>query len=275
MYETGVHPTLWTIVKDFYDALTSKIKWCGDISESFPIKQGVRQVGVLSTFLYKVYNNALLQDLQNQKLGFMIGRTYVGCPTCADDIALLSNNVNELHDMLLTLHRYSRQDRVSIHPTKTKAVILNKTSKIPKTNSKWQLGDTEISPTNHAIHLGIPRAETRENEANIKDRISLARKTMYALMNTGLHGSNGINPSVALRIYEAYVLPKLVYGMEVLSLNQKQLGILSKFHIDNPRKFQSLPIRTATTVIYLLIGAMPIKAEIHKRQLGFLHNILN
>ena len=26
MYETGVHPTLWTIVKDFYDGLTSKIK---------------------------------------------------------------------------------------------------------------------------------------------------------------------------------------------------------------------------------------------------------
>jgi hypothetical protein len=137
------------------------------------------------------------------------------------------------------------------------------------------MGDTEISPTNHAIHLGIPRTETRENEANIKDRISLARKTMYALMNTGLHGSNGKNPSVALRIYEAYVLPKLVYGMEVLSLNQKQLGILSKFHIDNPRKFQSLPIRTATSVIYLLIGAMPIEAEIHKRQLSFLHNILN
>ena len=93
MYETGVHPTLWTIVKDFYDGLTSKIKWCGDISESFPIKQDVRQGGVLSTFLYKVYNNALLQDLQNQKLGFMIGRTYVGCPTCADDIALLSTTL--------------------------------------------------------------------------------------------------------------------------------------------------------------------------------------
>jgi hypothetical protein len=94
-------------------------------------------------------------------------------------------------------------------------------------------------------------------------------------MNTGLHGSNRINPSVALRIYEAYVLPKLLYGMEVLSLNQKQLGIFSKFHIDNLRKFQLLPIRTATAVIYLLIGAMPIEAEIHKRQLSFLHSILN
>ena len=28
-------------------------------------------------------------------------------------------------------------------------------------------------------------------------------------------------------------------------------------------------------VVYLLIGAMPTEAEIHKRQLSFLHNILN
>jgi hypothetical protein len=76
------------------------IQWCGDISESFPIKQGVRQGGVLSTFLYKVYNNALLQDLQNQKLGFIIGRTYVGCPTCADDIALLYNNHLDLFPLI-------------------------------------------------------------------------------------------------------------------------------------------------------------------------------
>jgi hypothetical protein len=40
--------------------------------------------------------------------------------------------------------------------------------------------------------------------------------------------------------------------------------IASKFHINNLRKFQSLPIRTPTAVIYLLIGAMPIDAEIHQ-----------
>jgi hypothetical protein len=44
-------------------------------------------------------------------------------------------------------------DWVSIHPTKTKAVLLNKTSKIPKTNLKWQLGDTEISDLFRLIHV--------------------------------------------------------------------------------------------------------------------------
>jgi hypothetical protein len=39
LYETSLHPALWTIVKDFY----SKVKWAGGMSESFNIKQGVRQ----------------------------------------------------------------------------------------------------------------------------------------------------------------------------------------------------------------------------------------
>ena len=38
--------------------------------------------------------------------------------------------------------------------------------------------------------------------------ISKSRKTMYALMGTGTHGTNGINPIVTRRIWEQYNLPK-------------------------------------------------------------------
>ena len=37
---------------------------------------------------------------------------------------------------------------------------------------------------------------------------------------------------------------------------------------------QSLPTRTATCVVYLLLGALPVEAELHKRQLSLLYNIL-
>jgi hypothetical protein len=115
----------------------------------------------------------------------------------------------------------------------------------------------------------------KENEINIEDRISLARRTMYALMNTGLHGTNGMNPLAAIKMYEAYVIPKLLYGVEILPLNATQTALLSKFHIANLRRLQSLPTRTAIGIVYLLVGAMPIEAEIHRRQLSFLHNILS
>jgi hypothetical protein len=49
LYESGIHPSLWTIVKDLYTGMSSKIKWMGEISQKFPIHQGVRQGAVLST----------------------------------------------------------------------------------------------------------------------------------------------------------------------------------------------------------------------------------
>ncbi|CAC5412277.1 unnamed protein product [Mytilus coruscus] len=60
------------------------------------------------------------------RVGMKIGNIYTGTPTCADDIALLSDDVEDLQIMLNTVLRNAKQDRVTIHPTKTNAVILNK-----------------------------------------------------------------------------------------------------------------------------------------------------
>ena len=65
-----------------------------------------------------------------------------------------------------------------------------------------------------------------------------------------------------------------MYGLEVLPLTQSQINILSKFHLDNLKRFQSLPTRVATCAVYLLLGVLPLEAELHERQLGLLYNIL-
>ena len=109
---------------------------------------------------------------------------------------------------------------------------------------------------------------------NIEERLSLARRTQYALINTGVHGSNGLNPRISYKIYQCYVMPRLLYGLEVLPFTQSQINLLSKFHLDNLKRFQTLPTRVATCVMYLLLGALPLEAELHKSQLSLLYNIL-
>ena len=42
----------------------------------------------------------------------------------------------------------------------------------------------------------------------------------------------------------------------------------------NLMNFQSRPSRTAKGATLLLTGALPLEAEIHRRQLSFSHNIL-
>ncbi|CAC5367401.1 unnamed protein product [Mytilus coruscus] len=193
--------------------------------------------------LYKVYVNNLLEDLKSHSLGLKIGTNYVGCPTCADDIAFLSSSHQELQCMFSVATHHARQSRVTINPTKTKAVILNKPKNINRSDLNWTLGNTPVYPSEDTTHLGLIRAELKENNLNVDARISIKRRTLHSLMNTGLHGTNGLNPQTSYEIYQSYVIPRLLYGMEILPLHQSQLDIMTHFHTKTLCNIQSLPTR--------------------------------
>ena len=274
LYEMNVNPTLWLLIKDLYTGLSSKVKWLGQTSSSFSIKQGVRQGGILSPFLYKAYINPCLLELERNRIGYHIGTSYTGCPTCADDLALLSDNILELQIMTDIVNRHAKQDRVTIHPEKSNAVVLSKSSSFKRDSFMLNLDDRNIPLVPNTTHLGILRAETNENIANIDERLKLARRTLYSLIGTGVHGSNGINPKVSYKIYQCYVIPRMLYGLEVIPINDSQMENLLKFHLQSLKRIQSLPKRTANFAVYLLLGALPLQAELHKPQLGLLYNII-
>jgi hypothetical protein len=60
-----------------YSGLTTRVKRLGELSESFPVLQGVRQGGILSTHLYKMFVEDLLLDLANASVGFHLGNIYI------------------------------------------------------------------------------------------------------------------------------------------------------------------------------------------------------
>jgi hypothetical protein len=101
-----------------------------------------------------------------------------------------------------------------------------------------KLGEKPLQTVNQKVHLGIIRADKNETNLNIQEHISIARKTLYSLIPVGLNGKNGLNPVTAYKIYQAYVLPRLLYGLEVLPLNISQITELKQFHT----KTEMLPI---------------------------------
>ena len=161
----------------------------------------------------------------------------------------------------------------SIHTAKTSIVVLS--NKNPDKDCKWSLGDNTVHLSDTAVHLGINRAGKKESSINVKERISFARRTSYSLVNTGLHGTTGLNPMTSYIIYKAYVLPRLLYGLETLSLTKGQLEQLSKYHLQTLRNIQSLPQRTSTSAVLLLLGVPPLEAEIHRRRLSLAISVIN
>jgi hypothetical protein len=96
------------------------------------------------------------------------------------------------------------------------------------------------------------------------------RRTVYGLMGTGLHGTNGVGPATSAGIFRCYVLSRFLYGLDVADLNKTQTSAIRSQHLSLIRRFQSLPGRTATAAVYLLFGTMPIDGEIDIQKLGLL-----
>jgi hypothetical protein len=80
-------------------------------------------------------------------------------------------------------------------------------------------------------HLGLRRTTSEENKIKVNDRISLARRTLCSLIKTGVHGTNGLNPRTSCKIYKVYVVPRILYELETLDLQNKDLTALCRFHL--------------------------------------------
>ena len=182
----------------------------------------------------------------------------------------------ELQIMFAIAKSYSGCHRYVIHPQKTQVVCKHCSSAANGcARQEWNSGENVLHLSDRTTHLGLARTNKNDSAVNVEDRISLAMRTGYSLMKSGFHGSNGLNPMVSYRLYQTYVLPRMLYSLEILDLRKSDVKQLSDFHVDLLRRIQSLPSRTALSAVYLLLGALPMEAELHKRQLSLLFSIVS
>ena len=271
LHESGITENDWKILDNWYKDLKSRVKWDGNLSRLFNEEQGVRQGGILSPLLYKVFINPLLKSFEKEHLGASIGSIHVGCPTCADDILLLSKSLFELQTMLIIQEDYANSERYFISETKSKVMTFNSVNKVDD-GVKLTLNNKPLENVDTYTHIGIQRYTGKSNI--VAERIKLARRTSYALMGAGLHGYNGVNLEISLKLWNTYVRPRLLFGLESVVLKKKDYDNLNLYHKGVLKNLQSLPERTADAAVYLLSGQLPMESTLHYQILIRLGNIL-
>ena len=85
----------WSLISSLHKDAPSVVKWFGEQSSSFKINQGVRQGGIVSTDLYKIYQNPLLNRIQHSGLGARVGNVMCNISGCAGDLAVNVNSPTE------------------------------------------------------------------------------------------------------------------------------------------------------------------------------------
>ena len=130
--------------------------WNREIMGPIHDLQGLEQGGCNSSDQYKTYNNNLLKILQKSEQGVDIGNgLIVSGIGQADDIVLLSNNIQNLHNILNLTLNYCKKFHVELCPEKTKMLMITKHPEqqfVPY--NPIRINRTEIGFSNQAEHVG-------------------------------------------------------------------------------------------------------------------------
>ena len=278
LYHTGVQDKHWILINDMHQNATSTIKWASEKSEPFNIRVGVRQGGILSSGLYKVHINPLLDRLQDSNLGIKIGSIYCASSACVDDLTVGCREVSEGQTMVSETQDFSSMERYELQPVKSVCLTAQPGNRSRSVHQpQFELNGQKLENVNVATHLGIKRGITtnRTGDENVSHNISRARRTAYSLFASGLHGHNGLDPQTTIHLIRIYILPVLLYGLEIILLNKSQLDRLELYQKKLLKQVLSVPVNTPDAAVYILTGLLPIEAQIHKKILIFFNNVCN
>ena len=269
----GIDGNNWTMINSLHENATTAVKWLDQVSPVYINHQGVRQGGILSADMYKVYINGLLDRIELSGLGAYIGNINIAAPTCADDIALLSNDPDDIQKMINISKDFSNMEGYKLQETKSVILRIKTSKKDCDSNFSWTLGNKIMPEIEKTSHMGITRTSANQESNAVNENIQKARRTLYSLMASGLHGENGMDPETALSLLQTYILPVLTYGLEVIVPSKKVLPILETQYRKIIKQILSIPSNTADSAIYMLSGTIPMEGVIHKKMLSLFGNI--
>ena len=227
-------------------------------------------------FLYLMYDNDLLWELENSNLGLRVFNINCGNPAVADDKLVLSLAKIGIDVMVNICKNHSDKWRYEFQPPKCTIVVYNESPLDYRISKRiWNMGDARLEEDVLYKHLGVCLNKYLYIDDNVKEAANKLKGTLLSLTNSGIH-DGGLNPLTSKRIYKAVVIPKALYGCELWnSLLPKHMEILEKAHRFCVRFIQSLPRSTSTDVAFTLLNLNCIEYDIDYRKLIFFGQLCN
>ena len=271
LYNLGLRGKTWRIIYLLYQNFKCKIKLAGNTSDEFYVRQSIHQGAPLSMELYCIYNNALLNELQNCIFGPKICDTRITCAAYADDVTLLTTCVKDMQYLVDIAYNYSLRWRFEYNPQKCKIMVFGNTRNL---NCDIRLGSNVITVSKCETHLGVPLAVNMSDQLqSIKERVTSCKYVCYGISSLGDHNTP-LSPIVATKLYKSVCLPKLCYGAAILDLNSECINTMESFHSNCSKMFQGLPVQSASPGSLGNLGWQSIEAVIDLMRLMFMWKIL-
>lgn len=267
LLERNVSVDFVRLLRNWYCRLTASVMWNNFVGAHFVILCGVRQGGVLSSLLFSVYVDDLIQLLKHSGYGTYIGSQFVGTILYADDITLLSGSCRGLQKMLDICAEFGHKWDICFNAKKSHILTLGGNNPV---NCRLFLDSRPIEWTSKVKYLGIHILAGAVQKVDITD----AKRKYYGCFNSILSVcGKRRNELASLHLVKSYCLPRLLYGCESMLLSTLQIRELDIIWNNAFRYIFNCCWRESVKPLQFYCNTVPLSYMIEERKLLFYRKI--
>ena len=161
----------------------------------------------------------------------------------ADDITLMATCITDLQTLFDIAYKFSKDWQFEFNPSK--CVVLNFGTIQPhEKRVKIRMGPHIINTSKCETLLGMSLAsEAAQKRIYFEKRIASCQSMCYVTQSLGSVACP-LSPKVADVLYNSACLPKLLYGTDVMVIEDDIMDKFESFHASNAKLFQGLPENT-------------------------------
>ena len=211
LLQKNVPPDIVKILIHYLRNQSARVKWYGDCGEFLSINNGVRQGGIMSPFLFKVYIGEILETISKLEYGCKLGLSRVNIVAYADDIILIADSLENLERMYIIFKNFIDNLDLKINISKSKIMIFSMKAQKDNNINSITLGNSTFEVVKQYKYLGFVLTNTLCDEADVKDKLN----SFYRCFNSFYRNFNGLNLDILLYLFNVYTLPN--YGISLWS----------------------------------------------------------
>ncbi|CAM4977713.1 unnamed protein product [Rotaria socialis] len=210
----GVENKLVILLQQIYEKPQSAVRIGTDIGEWFQTSLGTRQGDPLSPLLFIAYLERVMDTAMQKDSGVSVSGTLINNLRFADDINILAEDYNSLHNQIEQVTREAAKAGLIVNINKTKTMVFGD----QKIDTEIQITGTTIENVEKFEYLGSKVTWDNNCSAEIKRRINKAIGAMSNLKQ--IWGTRKIKVENKLKLLNSCVFSILLYASETWTLKE-------------------------------------------------------
>lgn len=187
----------------------ARIVWKGKCGDYFQIEKGVRQGGILSPFLFKLYIDDILHEICDSDIGCKLGLVRINVLAYADDIVLIASTQNQLAELYSILSQGMIHRKLSINKRKTKCMIFRKHFSGSALKDDVILAGDTFEVVSEYKYLGYILQDNLSDVNDVKFRLN----SFYAKFNWVFRTFKNVSMEVLYFLFKSFCTPD--YGLSM------------------------------------------------------------